>query len=653
MVRKKIFAVFGGFLAVMLVFTVLSRAVSGASMAKVETVRIKTGTIDHKVTGSGKVEAGREVAVYTESGQRVKEICVKEGQTVEEGELLFTIDMEELEEQILAAQQEMEKARLQNQDAQNAKDLEQRNRAAAQNRAADDYHQAVSDGDSSVAQAKAAWDSAEQALQEFLQTKPNIVGSISGGEVRGVSTGSEFSLCTADAMAPAASLDSLANGGFCFYGNSAIGKAGKSPEAGQPGKDENSQSPGENKSGADKEDGSGENEAGKESGSGENEAKKESGSGKSEAKKEGGSGENEAGKEGGSGKSEPGKESGSGENGAGKKGGSGENEPGAGTEDSSGEDHLGTEDGSGENQLGAEDGSGENQPGAEGNQGAEEGDSQNPEADMAAWEAQKAQLEQAAAEAKAAYEAALASRADNVKAAARALEDASVPAAADSTTKQNEITRKQQELALQKLQALKEAEGKILAPVRGVVTQIAVTTGDFTTEGTAMRLSDTSQGSRLVASVGKDNEKYISRGSRVNISVFGSKDKISDYTVTDVAENEEDPELLDVVVDLPEGVLEAGARAEIELVQKSQNYGSVIPIQALREEQNGYYVLVLEEEQGVMGKEQVARRFEVKIQDKNSTYAALEDGLLTGEQEIISSSSRTISDGSRVRKKEE
>lgn len=98
MVRKRVFAVFGGFLAVMLVFTVLSRAVSGASMAKVETVRIKTGTIDHKVTGSGKVEAGKEVAVYTGQGQRVKEICVQEGQSVEEGELLFTIDLEELEE---------------------------------------------------------------------------------------------------------------------------------------------------------------------------------------------------------------------------------------------------------------------------------------------------------------------------------------------------------------------------------------------------------------------------------------------------------------------------------------------------------------------------------------------------------------------------
>ena len=92
----------------MLVFTMISRAVSGASMARVETVKISTGTIDHKVSGSGKVEAGKEVAVFTEGGQRVKEICVQEGQSVEEGDTLFLLDLEELEEQVLAAQQELE-----------------------------------------------------------------------------------------------------------------------------------------------------------------------------------------------------------------------------------------------------------------------------------------------------------------------------------------------------------------------------------------------------------------------------------------------------------------------------------------------------------------------------------------------------------------
>ena len=151
----------------------------------------------------------------------------------------------------------------------------------------------------------------------------------------------------------------------------------------------------------------------------------------------------------------------------------------------------------------------------------------------------------------------------------------------------------------------------------------AITTGDFTTNGTAIRLADTSEGSRLVATVDKSHEKYVSKGSPVNISVSGSKEEITDYTVANVAENEEDNTLLDVTIELPEGVLEAGTSAEIEIVQKSKNYSTVLPIQALHEEQNVYYVFIVQEEEGVMGTELVAKRYEVEVADKNSTSAAL------------------------------
>lgn len=489
--RKKIFGIFGGFLAVMLGFTILSRGVSGASMARVETVKISTGTIDHTVTGSGRVEAGKEVAVYTESGQRVKEIFVREGQTVEEGELLFTIDMEELEEQILEARQEMEKARLQNQDAQSASSVERQNRELRQNRAQEDYSQAVSQGDAQVAAAKAALDEAQQALEEFLSHP-----------------------------VPEAEKDGNDNGAQeAYHPNGAEGDGQEAEDQVQPKKDEESQEP-------------------------------------------------------------------------------------------------------------------ESAP------------------DASAQETEKARLEQAVSEAQAAYEAALSSRAENVKNAARELEDASQQKAADSTSKQNEITRQQQELALNKLLALQEAEGKITAPVRGMITNISIVTGDFTTEGTAMRLADTSKGGRLTVTVDKFYEEYVSSGSPVIITPSGNKEKISGYTVAGVTENEEDDSLLDVTVDLPEGVLDAGASAEVEITQKSENYSTVIPIQALREAERGYYVLVLQEEQGVMGTELVVRRLEVKVRDKNDSKAALEDGMLTGDQEVVSSSSRPLEDGSRVRRKE-
>ena len=512
--RKKIFEIFGGFLAVMLVFTILSRAASGAAMAKVETVKTSTGTFDHRVAASGRAEAGKEIAVYTENGQRVKEICVQEGQIVEEGEVLFLIDLEELEEQIMVARQELEKLKLQKQDAQSAQSVERQNRQNAKNRAAEDYNEAVAQGNSAVTEAKAAWDRAEHELQQFLQS------------------------------------------------NQKPAKGSENHHTIVPEADEN-------------------------------EAKKDN-----------------------------------------QKAGSEEN-PGSKMDESqklSKEDQRNTE---------PESSSQENfSVGQTGNTAAE-------------WEARKAELEEAAAQAKAVYQAALSSRTDSVKNAARALEDASIQSASDSTGEQNEIARQQQELTLNKLLRLKEAEGKITSPVGGMVTNIAITTGDFTTEGTAVLLADTSKGCRVNASVQKEDEKYVSKGCPVTLTVSGKRDKISGCTVSGVTESKEDKNVLNVTVDVPKGAVEAGTSVDIEIIQKSPNYNTIIPIEALYEEQTGYYVLVLQEEKGVMGSELVVKRFEVEVADKNGSKAALAEGMLTGEQEIISSSSRPLEDGSRVRRKAE
>lgn len=513
--RKKVFHIFCGFLVVMLTFTILSRAVNGAAMAKVETTTISSGTITHKVTGSGKVEAGKEIAVFTESGQRIQEVCVQEGQAVEAGEVLFQLDMEELEEQLLTAQQELEKTKLQNQDAESEKNAEQQNRITAKNRAEEDYNEAVSQGNAAVEEARAKWEAAEQSLNDFLANN-------------------------------------------------------------NPKTERNLQNPGA--------------ETGNTSGTGsETAANEEEGS------------------------------TASGENGA-VNGGEGTTAHGENGAANGGEETAAPIDNS-----------------TTGNSTTD-------------YEMQKNTLEQAVNEAKAAYDAAVSNRNETIKNAVRALEDASAKAATDSTLQLNEITIQQQELALQKLQALKEAEGKVTAPVNGVVTKIAVTTGEFTTEGTAMMVADTSQGSRLVVSVDKTNEKYIAPGAAVKITSSSLKEDKNDYAVTSVAVNGEDKNLLDVTIDLPEGVLTVGALADIEVTQKSKNYSTVIPIEALHEEQGRYYVLIAEEQQGVLGTELVVKRLEVELLEKNDTKAALADGILTDQQEIISSSNKMIDEGSRVRK---
>lgn len=524
--RKKIVKIFGGFLAVMLLFTVVSRAVSGAAMARVETVRIATGSIQHEITGSGRVEAGRETAVYTEAGQRVREICVQEGDAVERGDVLFVLDVDKLDEQITDRKQEIEKIKLQGEDARNAKALEQRNQQTTKQRAQEDYNQAISQGDAAVAEAKRAWDEAQRALQDFL----NSGAGAGEGEPQAQSEQNAYGL--------------LQDEGAGRQADSA------KDEAGKQGKDQAAD--GSRDSGANKEDGSG------------------------------------------------------------------------------------SRQGSQDNAANKEDGSGSRQ------------DSQDSVAER---EAQKAALEQAAAEAKAAYDAAVSARVDNIRTTARALEDAAMAKSApDSTAKQNEITRQQQEAALNKLLALKNADGMVKAAADGVVTQILVTTGDLTSDGAAMRLADASEGNRLTVSVEKKYADYLVTGSPVNLKPMGSKKEISDYTISSVKKNEQDDNLMDVTIELPKDAIEMGTYVDASIVPKSENYTTVIPLQALHGSQGRYYVLVLEEEQGVLGSELVVKSLDVEVIDKNGTSAALQEGLLTGEQEIIKSSSRMVQEGSKVRR---
>ena len=165
-------------------------------------------------------------------------------------------------------------------------------------------------------------------------------------------------------------------------------------------------------------------------------------------------------------------------------------------------------------------------------------------------------------------------------------------------------------------------------------------------------MADASGESCLTVSVDRTEGEFISAGSSVEIKASGKTEKICDYTVTDIVENKEDKTLLDIRIHLPGGVLEAGTFAEAEIVRKPENYAATLPVETLHEKSGGYYVLVLEEEQGVLGTELAVRRFDVEVLDKNGTAAALEEGVLSGEQEVVSSSNRMLQEGDRVRKKE-
>lgn len=267
--------------------------------------------------------------------------------------------------------------------------------------------------------------------------------------------------------------------------------------------------------------------------------------------------------------------------------------------------------------------------------------------------AAKEQLMQAAEEKQEAYEAALAERENSLRAASRGVEDAGLEEGSDSTDQINEIDRKQKELELLKLYKLQKAGGKIYAPVKGVITKISIAVGERTADGMAVMMADLSQGCRLVVQMPADQEKYIAKNDPVTVTPSGGGEELENLRVETVCTNEEDVTVLDVSVQLPGDFPEIGTVAQAQVKRESETYRVCVPVAALYQgEQNQYYVLLIQEEESVLGTQTVVKRQNVTIRDKNGEYAALTEDSISEDQKIVVGSDRVLSSEARVRVEE-
>lgn len=251
-----------------------------------------------------------------------------------------------------------------------------------------------------------------------------------------------------------------------------------------------------------------------------------------------------------------------------------------------------------------------------------------------------------------ALEEAVKAKEDGEIQAGRALEDAGAAEGTDSTEKINNLDLDAKKKSLEKLEKLKEDQGQILSPVKGVVTELKVSAGDNTPDTAIMTLADLSSGCRFVMQIDKSLEKYIARKDPVRLSPADGQKDIENLEVESITPDGEDKTKLNVTVLLPADTLEIGAAAKMTSMRKEKVQDTCIPVEALHMENSKYYVLVAEEKETVLGTELTAARKDVVVKDKNSTYAALEGSSLLPDDRIITGSDRNIGAGSRIRLRE-
>ena len=208
-----------------------------------------------------------------------------------------------------------------------------------------------------------------------------------------------------------------------------------------------------------------------------------------------------------------------------------------------------------------------------------------------------------------------------------------------------EIQKKQR-----KIEEFIDSKGQIKAPVDGVVVDTGLQAGDRIQDGRQLRLAV--GGLEMKAQIDRETAGagLLKKGSMMQVKLAGQSKNV-ETEVEDLNHLAEDGKI-QVTAGMPEGQGRLGDLVSFTVNMESGAYPCVIPIEALREDNKGYYCLAAEPEKTILGDEQKAVRIQVDVLEKSSSAAAV-SGPVTKEMKLITESGKPVSEGDRVRVVEE
>lgn len=229
----------------------------------------------------------------------------------------------------------------------------------------------------------------------------------------------------------------------------------------------------------------------------------------------------------------------------------------------------------------------------------------------------------------------------------------------DLSIESMQIDLKQKKEELKEIKELLSESGKIKASAAGTVLEAPLTTG-MQTSGQEYLVIGTGSG-RFTANVEAEAAVYLSKGDEVSLTPKGTQEPLKGtieeiQNITDTQDSDDSgqdsagsDEQVRIIVKLEKNDLFIGTAMSFKIAKESESsYDTVIPLAALREDSQGKYVLILREEETVLGTEWVTARVMVTILDKDDSNAAVESALMSDDQ-IIIGSSKSIQEGDRVR----
>ncbi|MBD5472491.1 MAG: HlyD family efflux transporter periplasmic adaptor subunit [Lachnospiraceae bacterium] len=243
-------------------------------------------------------------------------------------------------------------------------------------------------------------------------------------------------------------------------------------------------------------------------------------------------------------------------------------------------------------------------------------------------------------------------RDEAVKQAGRKVEDILMPDQASSDLDIAKMEKKALSSQLGEYQQIIDTQGVLTAPFGGVITDVFVSVGGRVPDTAVVLISDESLPCQLKVFLDKEQKKYVGLGDSVSIKLEGKSSKL-DGTIDYLSESKSIPGSYEALINLPEATGIPGLSGTITRSDSGEKYRLCIPPSVIYQKNDTFFVYVLKEREGILGQEYYIDEAVVKIIDQNENWVAIDDGILSKDSKIISSSTKEIKKGDVVRWEEE
>ena len=190
--------------------------------------------------------------------------------------------------------------------------------------------------------------------------------------------------------------------------------------------------------------------------------------------------------------------------------------------------------------------------------------------------------------------------------------------------------------------------GTVNADIAGTVTAIYASAGkEISAAKEVVVIQPEGQGYTLSFSVTNEQASRLSVGDRADLINSWRYDDV-DVVLAKIQPDKNDPGKKKLLTFNVTGEVTAGQTLNVSVGQKSANYDLIVPNSAIREDNNGKFVLTVESKSSPLGNRYIATRVDVEVLASDDTQSAISGGLY-GYEFIITTSTKPVEAGKQVR----